>query len=161
MLIVLYLCWIIFNGNITLEIALVGVFVTGLIYAFMCKFLNWSLKREFLIFRFAVFGLQYICILIIEIIKATAATIGMAFNSKEEICPVVVSFDVNLEAEVFRVLLANSITMTPGTITVSLEGGHYTVHALDENFAVDIDKSIFVEKLTQADDLYKKFKEGK
>ena len=70
----------------------------------------------------------------------------------------VVSFDVDIEAEVLRVLLANSITMTPGTITVSLEGGHYTVHALDESFAVDIDKSIFVEKLIKADELYKRLK---
>ena len=35
-----------------------------------------------------------------------------------------------------RVLLANSITLTPGTITVSLEDDTYVVHALDKDFAV-------------------------
>jgi len=32
------------------------------------------------------------------------------------------------------VLLANSITLTPGTITVTLEEDVYRIHCLDESF---------------------------
>ena len=40
-------------------------------------------------------------------------------------------------------LLGNSITLTPGTYTVKLEGDEYAVHALDEYFQVDIEYSAF------------------
>ena len=44
-------------------------------------------------------------------------------------------------------ILANSITLTPGTITVSLEGNDFYVHCLDKEFAEGIDSSAFVELL--------------
>lgn len=159
MLVILYLCWLIFNGNLTLEIALLGIAVTGLIYAFMIKFLGWSFKKDILVFKFTLFMLSYLCLLIVEIVKATVATIGMTFNEKEEINPVLVEFETDIECELFRVILANSITMTPGTITASLSGNHFKVHALDESFAVGIDESVFVKRLRMADKLYKQFKE--
>ena len=161
MFIILYICWIIFNGNLTLEIALLGLFVTGLVYAFLWKFVHWTPWKDLILARFLWFAVSYIFVLIIEIIKATIATIGMTFNEKEEIRPVLVSFDTDIETEALRVLLANSITMTPGTITVSLTGSHYEVHALDETFGVDIDESVFVKRLRKADKLYKKLKEEK
>lgn len=159
MFILLYISWLIFNGKFTLEIAILGLFITALVYAFVIKFLNWSLKKDIIVLKFVWFAISYFGLLIVEIIKATLATIGMTFSAKEEICPVVVEFDTDIKNVVFRVLLANSITMTPGTITESLVDGHYVVHALDESFAVDIDKSVFVERLLKADALLERLKE--
>ena len=159
MYLILFLCWIIFNGNLTLEIALTGLAMCALVYAFMWKFLGWTYRHDLIMGRFFIFAVKYICILIAEIVKATFATIGMAFDEREEIEPVIAEFDVDLEAEIFRVILANSITMTPGTITVSLSGKHYKVHALDETFAIGLDQSIFVEQLKEADRLLNSFKE--
>lgn len=161
MLIVLYLCWIIFNGNLTLEIALLGIPIVGLVYAFMCKFLDWSIKRDVYALRFLWFGADYLVTLIIEIIKASVATIKMTFDARVEICPVLVYFDVEIDSMILKVILANSITLTPGTITVNVSGDMLVVHALDESFAKDIDKSVFVEKLTKADKLMKKLDETK
>lgn len=158
MLIILYLCWIIFNGNLTLEIALVGIFVTALVFGFMCAFLGWSFKRDIYAFRFVWFAADYLFTLILEIIKATIATIRITFSAKEEICPVLVYFDVEIESMALKVLLANSITLTPGTITVNLTDDMLIVHALDESFATDLDRSVFVEKLMKADEIIKKIK---
>ena len=159
MLILLYVSWLIFNGKFTLEIALLGLVVTALVYAFAIKFLDWSLKKDVLTIKFIWFMISYLALLIVEIIKATLATIGMTFSAKEEICPVVVEFDTDIKNVIFRVMLANSITMTPGTITESEDNGHFVVHALDETFAVNIDKSVFVERLLKADELLERFKE--
>ena len=46
-------------------------------------------------------------------------------------------------------MLANSITLTPGTITADLEEGNYIVHSLDREYAVGIHESGFVEKLVE------------
>lgn len=158
MFLILFICWIIFNGKFTLEIALVGLFVTALIYAFMCKFLSWSLKKDMYMVRLLWFAITYMGVLIIEIVKAVLATTGALFNERQEVQPVIVQFDTDISSNVLRVVLANSITLTPGTITVSLEKNHYTVHALDENFAVQIDESIFVTKLREADKILQELK---
>ena len=37
-----------------------------------------------------------------------------------------------------RVIYANSITLTPGTVTVRIEGSRFLVHALTEKAACDL-----------------------
>ena len=93
----------------------------------------------------------YLFVLIWEILKANYATIRMIFTSKYEREPVLVTFHTTLKSPVFRVLLANSITLTPGTITVSLDGDTYLVHALDRDFAEGIEDSVFVKLLEKAE----------
>ena len=50
----------------------------------------------------------------------------------------------DLKTKTARVLLANSITLTPGTITVSLQDNVYTVHCLDKQFGEGLSDSTFV-----------------
>ena len=61
--------------------------------------------------------------------------------------PVVIKFRSTLKSELARVILANSITLTPGTITVRLQYDELTVHCLDKTLADGIDDSIFVKLL--------------
>ena len=61
--------------------------------------------------------------------------------------PQIVHFTSGLKSEFARVVLANSITLTPGTITVNLEGNEFYVHCLDKEFAEGMEQSIFVELL--------------
>jgi len=44
-------------------------------------------------------------------------------------------------------LLANSITLTPGTITVSLDDDEYTIHCLDASLAEGLENSEFEKAL--------------
>ena len=46
-----------------------------------------------------------------------------------------------------RFLLANSITLTPGTITVAVDGDKFIVHCLDKTLAEGIESSVFVKLL--------------
>ena len=82
-----------------------------------------------------------------EIRKANVQTIQMILSNKE-VKPKLVNFTTDLQTEKGKVMLANSITLTPGTITVALEGSEYLVHCLDESMAPGMDKSVFVELLT-------------
>ena len=87
-----------------------------------------------------------------EIMKANFAVVKMIMSSKYEIEPVVVKFKTNLKTRPARILLANSITLTPGTITVSLSDDEYVVHCLDKSLAQGIDSSIFVELLEKMEE---------
>ena len=91
--------------------------------------------------------LHYLFVLILEIVKANFTVVKLIMSSKYELEPVVIKFRTDLKTRPARILLANSITLTPGTITVSLSNDEYMVHCLDKSLAQGIDKSIFVELL--------------
>ncbi len=152
MYLIFFLIWIIFNGQFTLEIAAFGVVIAGLVYWFICKFLNYSPKTDIALAKKLFEVLHYIFVLIVEIMKANFAVVKMIMSSKYEIEPVVVKFKTNLKTRPGRILLANSITLTPGTITVSLSDDEYVVHCLDKSLAQGIDSSIFVELLEKMEE---------
>ena len=139
--------WIIFNGKFTLEILLFGIVIASVIYWFMCRFMDFSIQKDLLLWKRGLLLLRYFGILILEIIKANVTTMKLLFSEKYEIEPVLITFQTTLETRMARVLLANSITLTPGTITVSLEGNELQVHCLDTTLADGLSDGIFVREL--------------
>lgn len=146
---IFFLIWIIFNGQFTLEIAAFGVVIAGLMYWFICKFLDYRPKKDLILGRKLFQIIHYVFVLVTEIIKANFAVIKMIMSSRYEIEPVVVRFRTDLKTTPARILLANSITLTPGTITVALNGDEYVVHCLDKSLAEGINGSIFVALLEE------------
>lgn len=146
------LAWIIFNGNITLEIFIFGVVIAAVMLAFMCKFMDYSLKKELNVYKKSIHFLAYIALLIREIVKANLAIIPKILTVEEEMEPVIVKFRTNLKSDFTRMLLANSITLTPGTITVSMEEDEYTIHCLDSSLAEGLENSDFEKALMKLDE---------
>ena len=142
-----FILWVIFNGKITLEICLFGIVIAGAVFAFTCKFMDYSIEKEKHIVKKSFQMLHYICVLVAEIVKANFAVIHLILSEKEEIEPALVSFDAKMKTTTGKAFLANAITLTPGTITVSLEDSRYLVHCLDESMAEGMDCSVFVDLL--------------
>lgn len=147
MYIIYFLMWIIFNANITVEITIFGLVIAALVYAFTCAFLDFSIKKDLLLVRRTLQILWYGIVLVWEIVKANAVVIRMILSPSFHNEPVVIKFKTNLHTKAARALLANSITLTPGTITVTLNEDEYTVHCLDKSLAKGIDTSVFVSLL--------------
>lgn len=147
MFLLYFILWIIFNGKVTLEICLFGIVIASAVFAFTCKFMDYSIAREKMAIRRVFKMLHYICVLVIEIVKANFAVIHLILSEKEEVEPVLVSFEANMKTTAGKAFLANAITLTPGTITVTLEGSRYLVHCLDESMSEGMDHSVFVELL--------------
>lgn len=147
MFLLFFMLWIIFNGQLTLEIAAFGIVISVLIVLFMCKFMDYSMKKELMFVRLWPWMIQYGFILLWEIVKANVDTAKFILNQKIEVEPQLIHFTSPLKTELGKVILANSITLTPGTITVSLENNEYTVHCLDRDYAGGMDDSVFVHQL--------------
>lgn len=146
----LFFCiWIVFNGRITAEIVVIGLVVVTAVFAFLCKFMDYSLKKELLFYKKSIDFLKYLYLLCKEIIKANFAVMRMILTQKEVMEPVIVTFKTKLHSETSRVILANSITLTPGTITVSIDEDELVVHCLDKSLAEGIDDSIFEKVLAE------------
>lgn len=149
MYLVLFALWVVFNGQLTVEIALFGVAIAALMYWFICRFMDFNYEKDLYICRRALKLVKYFVVLLIEILKANVATLKKVLAVKNKPEPAIVQFTVDLKTNAGRVLLANSITLTPGTITVALEGNTYTVHCLDKSFADGIDSSVFVRMVKE------------
>ena len=157
MYIIFLLLWIMLNGQLNLEIVCFGVIIAGVLYAFVCRFLDYSPKKDLLLMRKLPYILAYILILIWEIIKANMDAIRLSLSVRNEVDPVIVRFRTDLKSRAARVALANSITLTPGTITVALEEDELIVHALDETLIEGIDESIFVRMLRKMEAMDEEF----
>ena len=144
-----FFLWVIFNGNFTLEICLFGIVIAGAVFAFTCKFMDYSIEKEKKNLKNIGKFLRYVCVLIREIVKANFAVIPMILSEREEIEPTLVSFRTDLKTPSARAFLANAITLTPGTITVHPEEDSYVVHCLDESLADGMDDSVFVKLLSE------------
>ena len=147
MLLLLFLAWIIFNGRVTVEIVLFGVVIAVLIFAFICRFMDYSISKELKFYKKAPLFCKYVWLLVKEIIKANISVCRMILTRKEIMEPVIVKVHTNLRTEIARVILANSITLTPGTITVSVTERELLVHCLDKSLAEGMEDSVFVKLL--------------
>ena len=152
MYILLFVLWVIFNGRLTVEIAVFGVAVAGFAYWFAVKFLEYNPRWDILLFKYFFAVVQYLFVLAVEVVKSSMAVLKIVYSHKIEIQPTIVFFDVPLKNEFMRTVLANSITLTPGTITVNVESSRFCVHALDSSFCEDIDNSVFVKLLKKVED---------
>lgn len=147
MLLLFFLAWIIFNGRLTLEIALFGIAVSGAMFAFVCAFMDHSLEKERRFYKKIPAFFQYLYHLIREILSANLAVSRLILTRREVLEPVIVHVRTDLKSETARVILANSITLTPGTITVSLTGNELLVHCLDRSLSEGMEDSVFVRLL--------------
>ncbi len=126
--------WIIFSGKFDSFHLTLGVISCALVAYFSGDFLvnsQSNFKHDYKIFlRFAA----YLPWLMWEIVKANIHVMYLTLhpNALELMEPHLIRFRSILESDMAKVTFANSITLTPGTITVSVSNnGDFVVHAID------------------------------
>ena len=155
MFIVYFALWVILNGKWTTEIGIFGLVFAGLLYAFCCRFTGYSFKKDLRFVRRIPSAIHYGVTLLCEIFKANVTVIKMILDRNFEPKPQLVRFDSGLLELRHRVVLADSITLTPGTITCQLEGDRYLVHCLDESLVSGLDDGVFVSTLSKMEENHK------
>ena len=147
MAILLFLLWIIWNGKVSVEILLFGAALTALAMLFAIKLLGYSIESERRFWRNLPLFLRYVAVLIAEILRSAAAVGAIALSPGKRPDPVIIEFHSGLPTDFQNVLLANSITLTPGTFTLFQEGARFMVHCLRREFADGMGDSRFIELL--------------
>lgn len=128
--------WVLLNGRWTLEIALVGLVVAAALYAFLAAFMGYSPRKEWAVLKRGWRILAYLCYLAGEVIQSSLAVIKLIWSPRLVPEPELISFQTKLRTDTGKVLLADSITLTPGTITVNVQGDRLLVHCLDTSFGI-------------------------
>jgi len=75
---------------------------------------------------------KYLPWLLYQILLANLDVVYRTLHPGMPIAPRIIKFKTNLETDLAKVILANSITLTPGTVTIDIKEGEFFVHAIAE-----------------------------
>jgi len=150
--ILLFVFWIILVQSFSAKDIIIGILcslgvalVSQLLLAGQIESLDISRDQ---ILRLAV----YFPYLLFEIIKANVDVAEIVLDPRLPISPVLVKFKFALKEDLPQITLANSITLTPGTLTVDIQDDTFYIHCLAEHHAEAIfdwtlqDKSMWIFK---------------
>jgi multicomponent Na+:H+ antiporter subunit E len=131
--------WILLSGKFDLFHLTLGVLSSALVSYLSADILmhdTGKKDRLAIAFRF----LAYIPWLLYQIVLSTIHVSFLALHPRmlDNIDPTIVTFKSRLQSNVARVALANSITLTPGTITIRVEGDIFYVHAISRKAAAGL-----------------------
>ena len=131
--VLLFLAWLVFSERITIDVIAVGIIAVALLTIILYRIGIYDPGKDFRYAAKIAAVLGFICSLIVEVCKANIHMIALVLSDKpeERISPRIVSHRTKLRSAAGRVALANTITLTPGTITVDVGDDCVYVHAID------------------------------
>ena len=123
----LFVVWLLLTLKVTVINIIVGVVAALIVTLFFSRY---SLKvkgRIFHIHRY-FWALVYLFIFLWECLKANMDVAYRVLHPGLPVKPGIVKAKTNLTTDIGKIFLANSITMTPGTITVDIIDDYFYVH---------------------------------
>lgn len=81
--------------------------------------------------------IRFWILLIRDIVIANAQVVREILRPRLAITPTVVEFESQQRSDLGKVILGNSITLTPGTVTLDIQGSRFRVHGLTREIAED------------------------
>ena len=123
----LMLVWLALTSTVNLQELTAGIIISLILSLVLSK--NYlelglpplSIKRIF-------FSIVYILVLLLEIVRANFDVAYRVIHPKMPIKPGIVTIKTSLKQDIAKLILANSITLTPGTFTLDILGDTLLVH---------------------------------
>ena len=84
--------WIMLNGRFTWEIFLFGLAISAAVYLFICRFMDYSLRKDFLLLKNTGLFLAFLGVLVKEIAKANLNVLRLILSQKYRPEPAPVSY---------------------------------------------------------------------
>jgi multicomponent Na+:H+ antiporter subunit E len=122
--------WILLNNS-----AAADVLISGGIIALLLAMLNSKQHHLFgdlkLTPKSLVYTVMYFIVFFIELVKSNIDVTLRVISPKLPINPGIVEVKTTLKSKYARMILANSITLTPGTLTVEVADDSFFIHWID------------------------------
>ena len=125
--VVMLLVWLLFTFSLSLSNLIVGAICAIITSAIFGRYFPEESRRFLQLHRY-FWGLIYLFIFFWECIKANFDVAYRVLHPDLPIKPGIVRVKLNLQSEMARTMLANSITMTPGTITIDIIDDFIYIH---------------------------------
>lgn len=126
----LWLMWLVLTMSVDPREMVVGAVVAAIAAAFTLP--SPRLGGQAIMHPRRVFyAVAYVAYLLVAIVRSNLDVARRVLSPKLDIHPGVVEAKTKLESPVGRLILANSITLTPGTLTVDIRDDALFIHWID------------------------------
>ena len=132
----IFFFWFMLSGHTEVLLIVLGI-ISTLLSIFLSRRMN-VIDHESYPFHLSLRLFRYYFYLGLEIIKANFDVIKRILKPGKTISPQVISLPASQQTDLGKVIYANSITLTPGTVTLELSDETIKVHALSEVGATDL-----------------------
>jgi multicomponent Na+:H+ antiporter subunit E len=141
-----FLFWLILTTGLGWWPVLLGMILAGLVAALSLRHLTVQAPLKL----GETIGLMvYALALIPMVIPAAWQVLRLVLSKHLDITPQVIEHRTSLRRPIARAALANSITLTPGTHCVDLDGDLLTIHCLELRFAAPIIERVLEQRLAR------------
>jgi len=140
--ILLFLVWIGLTNSLDIQELIVGAIVAFVIARFFTP------NREFNLKELVIKYIKFIPIFLKNLVQSNIAVAKIVLNPKLPINTGIVKLKTSLNSDHDKLVLANAITLTPGTITIELRDNDLFIHILNmDSFDRDILQKEIVDEL--------------
>ncbi|MCW9046785.1 MAG: Na+/H+ antiporter subunit E [Gammaproteobacteria bacterium] len=126
----LLIIWLIANNTLEFNTVIVGVVVSAAIALAFSRF-----SRVYSVIRWSpkviIYYLIYLAVFSIELVKANLNVMALVFSPRINIKPGIIKIKTELKSPIGRLALANTITLTPGTLVVDMNNDYLYVHCIN------------------------------
>lgn len=133
----LFAFWLILTGSLHPVDLAVGLLVSMVLGVWAARFL-WTAEAPTISPGRIPALLAYLLTLGWTIVAAALQVARMVLDPRLPVDPVTITHRTSLTRDVSKVALANSLTLTPGTLAVDVEGDTFHVHCLEAGFAAPL-----------------------
>lgn len=127
MMITLFIGWLLLNNSLKTEIIIPGAVISLLLPFFFCgrceAFTHLRLTPKALIY-----SILFLFTFLIALVKANLDVAYRVLAPSLPINPGIVEVKTKLKSKIGRIILANAITLTPGTFTLEVSGDSMFIH---------------------------------
>ncbi|MDP8268412.1 MAG: Na+/H+ antiporter subunit E [Candidatus Tenebribacter davisii] len=125
--IILFVIWLFLTTSFHWQEISVGIFISLILALYLHKnYLELGLPK--ITIKKIIYFIMYIIVLLIEIIKANFDVAYRVLHPSLPIKPGIVVIKTKLKQDIAKTILANSITLTPGTFTLDIEEDELLIH---------------------------------
>ena len=126
----LFIVWLAFTATLANQEVITGVITSFLVALMTSRFLN-CCTLSFLNPVKLFYIIVYILVFLKELIKANFDVARRVITPSLPINPGIIKFKTNLKSDYAKMVLANSITLTPGTLSIDIVDDTFYVHWID------------------------------
>ncbi len=130
MLTVLFLLWVLMNNTLNITVWVTGFIISLVLTLFVSRDLKVFSELRLTPKAF-LFTVAYLLVFLKELILSNLDVAFRVISPRLPINPGIVEAKTKLKSPMARMILANSITLTPGTFTVEIKGDTLFIHCID------------------------------
>jgi multicomponent Na+:H+ antiporter subunit E len=128
--IILMIVWILLNNTFQLDVLITGAVLAFFISLLVCRQCDVFAEMK-LTPKAMAYSVMFLFVFAIDLVKSNMDVTRRVLTPSLPIKPGIVEVKTTLKSKFGRLLLANTITLTPGTLTVEVKDESFFIHWID------------------------------